>query len=348
MITKFSKGFYGKPREHAAFLSAVADGDCAEIEATLGLSGSERSFVDPFVNAMPRRAGADNRLLNMPLDSHPAPDSVEFLDELDIVYQVAEDRDIPLEELPKTLPRGYRELSPFLSETKVPAYKKGVAYGVDDQEWQMIQSGYEMGDVDLESERSTRIKTVRDAAAYVHKDHFLIPWLEVLSHIVKEGAPLKVPEALEVPHLDHTANFAIYGEPFWAGVLGEVLAMVGHVSFHMKWQEMYPRPEEIGHFYGKPHLGLAYPEGSPMHPSRNAMHSAVALAMAEAIKLISDPSYRLALTGETLGSSVDLKADNVGYFRVLGGVHYPSDHDSFRMIAKEVAEVVVSKYLRAR
>lgn len=352
MITKFSKGFYGKPREHAAFIRAVKEGDCSEILSTIALSGSQRPFTDPFVNAMPRRAAASNALLNMALEPNPEPDSAEHLDEMDIVYKLAELRDLPLDDIAKEidLPRGYTELSPFLEDVRVPKYAPGHDYGMDEKEWQDIQRGMFMGE--QLTDGKTKIKTGRDSAAYVKGDHFLKIWLDVLHIIVMEGVELKEPDRMDIPTVSDGGgfeNFAIYGEPFWAGVLGEVLRVVGHVSFYKKWELLFPRPEEGGHFYGMGHLPLAYAEGSPMHCARNAMHSAAALALAYAIQLmVKDPNTRLNFTGASITDSTNLLADNTGYFRVTAGVHYPSDHDSFRMIAKAVAEDVVSTYLRAR
>jgi hypothetical protein len=354
MITQFSKGFLGEPKKFAAFKAAVLEGDCNEIAIAASCSGGNRRFVDATVHASPNAIKGDSALYRIPLAANPAPDTPEFIEELQGVADMAKMRDEPLESLSSSLPRGYWEVSPILQEVvaqeKRPTYD-AVDYMASKESWRNVQHGL----VPLEELKTgsnmRSIKTLRDAAAYVHDDDPLAPFILLAKKILSEGFMVDAPDNMkDVSGFGRLGNFAVYGAPFVFGVLGEVLRVTGNISFYHKWTEWYPRPEEAAPFYDMGYLPMAYPEGSPMHPARNAMHSAAALALAYAlIRLFQSSSdHALAYSGESIRDTALLLADNVGYFRIHGGVHYASDHTSFIPVAEAIAESVVGRLLRPR
>jgi len=350
MITQFSKGFYGKPRDHAAFVKAVHEGDCSEIAATAAHSGSKRKFTDAFVMATPDAMQPDFRVQRIKPAETPQPDSIEFLDELEQVYSLCNQLDQNLDDLDGRFPRGITEVSPVLLEPEfyIRPYEKGVDYGVSEKDWQAIQSGADLKFDQGEGKRKRQIKTVRDAATFVHNDDPLAPWEHLLQIILMEQVEKVLPKEFDNEYYDVHDWFVLFGTPFYKGVLGEALRMLGHPSFYWKWMSMYPRPEEVGHHYGKEHLPLAFAEGSPMHPSRGAMHSMAAKVLGWILKLMFKAETMLKFTGESITSTVNHLQDNIGMFRLCGGVHYMSDHTCVDPIAEAVARSVVAKYIGRR
>lgn len=354
MITQFSKGFLNQRKEHAAFRRAVMEGDCNEIAIAASCSAGERGFVDAVVHASPRAIKADASMYRVPLADSPAPDTAEFVAELTEVSELAEMRDMKLSDLPESLPEGYRVVSPVLQ--RVVAMEERPAYGPTDymktkRRWENIQAGMFPTEMLDTAKRMTEIVTVRDSAAYVHNDDPLAPFVEMAKILFSEGFEIDAPETMtDASGFGRLARFAVYGLPFVLGVLGEVLKATGNVSFYHKWTEWYPRPEEAGPHYDLGYIPMAYPEGSPMHGSRNAMHSAAALALAYALLELfkSSRSKTVQFTGRSLEDSLQLLADNIGYFRVNAGVHYRSDHTSFIPVAQAIAKNIVERLLRPR
>lgn len=345
MIDSFAKGFYGRPREYAAFRSAVKEGDRAEIAATLALVKPERPMVDAFCFGAPRALTLTSNIISRRnQDDGPQVGSVEFMDELQQVVDLAAMRDIALDELPRSLPRGLRELSPFLERVRVPKFTPGKDYGTEKAEFESIQRG-DAKDLP-ESEGTTRIKTGRDAAAFVHSDSPTAPWITMVETLLKEGVEQILPEGWDGLQFDHHQFFTLYGAPFFHGVIGEGVRKSGHLSFPKKWDICMPRPEEMAPRYDMGYLPLAYPEGSPMHPARYAMHSAAALVCAFLILKFFKGDAVVEHTGTTVRESAMLLADNIGYFRLHAGVHYASDHTTARQACELLADDIAKPYLQ--
>lgn len=127
-------------------------------------------------------------------------------------------------------------------------------------------------------------------------------------------------------------------------LMGWAAHAVSPNSFAAKWHFMMPRPEEVAGAIARGELEAPYevemalydmiskedliadqrkftlyPEGSPDHPSYNAMHSAAAGAAATVVKFMFD------LSDEDL-HMVNLTAHNMAFFRTVAGVHYPQDN----------------------
>src|SRR5205814_6407571 len=97
--------------------------------------------------------------------------------------------------------------------------------------------------------------------------------------------------------------------------------------------------------YGSYLLPMAYPEGSPLHPSYGAGHATVAGASITVLKALFDENYvipnpvvpsadglsLIPYTGPdadklTVGGELNKLAANVAIGRNFGGVHYRSDY----------------------
>lgn len=127
-------------------------------------------------------------------------------------------------------------------------------------------------------------------------------------------------------------------------------------SFCAKWHFMMPRPEEVAgaivrnEIDAPEHVKLqlfdmvsrqslladqrkftTYPEGSPNHPSYNAMHSAAAGAAATVVKVVMELSKQ-----DT--DMINLTARNMAYFRTTAGVHYPQDNKTGLWLGQETVK----------
>jgi hypothetical protein len=131
-----------------------------------------------------------------------------------------------------------------------------------------------------------------------------------------------------------------------ADAMGWAARAVSPNSFAAKWQFMVPRPEEVvaavlsgavdapwairtliealgdtADMAYDPRKLTQFPEGSPNHPSYNAMHAAAAgaqLAVAQTLLQLNSPNL----------TSLRRAAHAMAYYRTWAGVHYPMDNTS--------------------
>lgn len=335
MRNEFHKG-WTDPRLFNAFKYAMHAGDCSEVAGVVEAQGAERKPVDTFVFAMPQ---AHRRAERTPLASNYKIDDAEFLDELDMVIEVADMRDEKLEDLPKTLPRGFRDLHPILENYKVPQYAQGKDYG---SRIKSIAAGDKQDPIKYSKMKN--IVTARDACSFVHTDDPMQPWEDAMRVLFNERVPQKLPKSIDTI-LDGQSRFTVFGVPFMKGMLGEALREGGFASFRAKWLNLRMRPEEATVLFYEKSLKMAYPEGSPMHPSFPAMHSMAALVQAFLLLEFFEGDFVMS-HGETVEDYLMHLADNIGYFRVLAGVHYPSDHTAYVPVAAAIAASVAAPFLR--
>lgn len=337
----FRKGFTD-PSLHEAFIQAVADGDCAEIAAVVQAARIERLPADAMILGMPRAMAANSRALN---DSslHTAPEfgTADYLEGLELIHELAGMRDRPLSDNDDSLPEGYRVVSPWLADTEVLKYPSGVDFGGNAQSHAEIQSGRIQEAIDTDD--YTLIETGRDAASFVHSDNPITPWLRLAEDAIADGAALKMGASVQTK-LPGQSNFVTYGFPFVLGVLGKALEQAGYLSFTLKWRDFAPRPEESSPVLNKGYLTVAYPEGSPMHCSDPAMHSMAACVAKHVLLKLLDGSHVFEETGRSLKQEAELLADNVGYFRVHAGVHFPWEHTHADARAAVLAEEICRAY----
>ena len=146
-------------------------------------------------------------------------------------------------------------------------------------------------------------------------------------------------------------------------------AMAGRVHNHIKGYASYELHEEllnsdavnrIANKYGTYFLPMAYPEGSPTHPSYPAGHATVAGACATVLKavfnedfVIPDPvtttngTSLVAYTGGdelTLGGEFNKLASNIALGRDAAGVHYRTDGSEGLLVGEQQAIGLLQDY----
>lgn len=347
-VTRYRKGFSDE-KEHQLFIDSVHEGDAKQICAVLKNihEADLRLPVDALVNAVPRAIAHDrSAAAHASVTNYPAFGSTDHTESLRLVHELSKMRDTPLEELSTDLPKGLRVVSRYLNDVMVKKYAEGKDYGKTAAQHKKIQSGAKLATDQGNGE--TYILTGRDAAAYVHADDPVWPWMRMVKDLLAQQIPPTMPEEMQAP-FPAQASFSVYGEPFFIGILGEALRKIGMLDFHLKWRDMLPRPEESGPVLLSEYISQAYAEGSPMHPRGPAMHSGAAWAGNAVIKRFwpDDQEYYPmadmdAYGPTTIHEEADLLADNVGYFRLHAGVHEEADH----LLAREPAEMVVNDMTR--
>lgn len=336
----YQKGL--KNQENAAALQdAIQEGDCDEIAALVNGIGAERLPVDTFVMGVPRVMRAPRQVMRLPITQNPLFGDDDFIKEVHQLKDLAEMRDYKMTELPLSLPKGLRQVSMYLADEMVPDYEAGKNYGTDKRSWSKIQAGDMFAKPDG---KMVSIKTPRHCAAYVHDDSPIMPWFKFLKSLIDNDMPRKMPAAMET-RFKGQSNFVLMGMPFYMGLLGEALKMAGYVSFTTKWTLFTPRPEEAAPALDLGYLSQTYPEGSPTHPSRFAMHSFAALVLMYVLLMMFEGDAMLP-HGETVEDEAMLLADNIGYWRLWAGVHYRSDHEACHERAKATAEYLCNQYFR--
>ena len=101
--------------------------------------------------------------------------------------------------------------------------------------------------------------------------------------------------------------------------------------------------------YGTALLPMAFPEGSPMHPSYGAGHATVAGACVTMLKALFDPTATLARSGWdglTVGGELDKLAANIAIGRNASGVHYRSEYAKSVGLGEAVAIAILQEHAR--
>lgn len=323
----------------AEFREAVSKGDCYRINRSIAAESADRKPVDAMVFAMRMPGMPTNQLSNLGGDIMTDARKAE----LHQIAELAEMRDEKLDNLSSLLPRGMRELSFFLEDELVPKYEPGKNYMTTTKAWESVQRGDKKRKIAYSG--TTKIETLRDAASYVHSDNPVELWGRVAVQLLQWGVPMRTQERMNDYDGVGPDRFVCFGAPFMLGLMGHGVMVSGPLSFREKWRQFVPRPEQLSKMWLDMLIPMAYPEGSPMHPSRPAMHSFAALICCFMLLEIFDGLYMLP-TGRTVEEELRLLADNVGYFRVHAGVHYQSDHDDAVEVCRTAAKTIVSRFLR--
>ena len=228
------------------------------------------------------------------------------------------------------------------------------------------------------------LSTLRDGATYVHHDTPVTSGINALNILYTIGCPYD--EGLRLGESGEDA-FVNIGP----GDLYDLLTRVSHVAllcaWYQKWHLLRLRPEVFGmhvdtakregHSNGIHHdllesevlvktnqelqsyvLSMAYPEGSPCHPSDPAGHATFSGAVVTVMKAFFDDSHPIELwepsvdglslvnTGEmsTVGKELDKMASNIATFRNAAGVHYRSDALGIEL-GEELAILMIKEHL---
>lgn len=234
------------------------------------------------------------------------------------------------------------------------------------------------------------IRSMRDLAHYVHFDQLYQAGLNACLLLLELGAPA---DAGNPYHESRTqAGFVTYGPPNVLSMVCEVATRALKAVWWQKWcVHRRVRPEAFAgmvHFlksgqrktcdypldetlmssaaaeriqlrFGSYLLPMAYPEGSPMHPSFGAGHGAVAGACVTMLKAWFEETWQLPRTvmanrdgtklmewkGEPLnvGSELNKLAANIAVGRNVAGVHWRSDYIESVKLGEAVAICVLAQ-----
>ena len=230
----------------------------------------------------------------------------------------------------------------------------------------------------------------RSGAAFVHVDElyqaYFMAALNLLDVMKATSYDVNNPYNKGMPCAPVEAGFATFGNPHVATLVAEVATRALKAQWYQKWfVHRTLRPEAYGglvHFQktGEKDYGLhpsilsskalaacfakhntyllpmAFPEGSPQHPSYGSGHATVAGACATIIKAFFNEDMPITApmqatqdgtalepyTGKdkasmTVQTEANKIAGNVGMFRNHAGVHWRSDHNQSILLGEQIA-----------
>jgi hypothetical protein len=255
----------------------------------------------------------------------------------------------------------------------------GVDYMTRYDDWLAVQNGGVAG-TDQYDPTHRYIRSGRDLAEWVHIDVLFQAYFNALLILFGLGAPLDANNPYNTSQSQK--GFGTFGAPYIASLLCEVAkpalkavwyqkwfvhrrlrpeAFAGRVHNHVTKAATYPiHPEtlnsqalvELFSRYGSYLLPMAFPEGSPTHPSYGAGHATVAGACVTVLKAFFDESFvipnpvqassdglsLLPYAGPTLtvGGELNKLASNVAIGRNIAGVHWRSDATESLKLGEEL------------
>lgn len=230
------------------------------------------------------------------------------------------------------------------------------------------------------------IRNGRDLADYVHNDSPPMPYVNAGFILLSLGKDALDPAN---PFLNNATQkgFVEYGNPDMCYLVSVAAEMALRAAWYFKWQvHRRVRPEVVG-FYahqqktnttdyglhsdlmnsnaltqvfnwnGTYFLPMAYPEGSPTHPSYPAGHAVVAGACVTILKAFFNEDFVIpnpvmpnvdndelvAYTGDdlTVGGELNKLAANIALGRDIAGVHYRSDGVQGILLGEQVALAIL-------
>jgi membrane-associated phospholipid phosphatase len=268
----------------------------------------------------------------------------------------------------------------------------GVDYLTDEASWLAAQQGNGSSNDSLNIDPTPRLlRSGRDLAQWVHVDLLYQGYLEAVLVLNTHNAPLSPQNPYRTSKTQN--GFGTLGGPFIQSLMAEVARRALQAQWFQKWYvHRALRPEAYGalvHFQitqgrypfikkqvldsqavkmtfaqNNTHLlPIAFPEGSPTHPSYGAGHATVAGACVTILKAVYDESTPIATlfppvvsaadglsllpyTGPdagqmTVGCELNKVAMNVANGRNIAGVHWHSDAVASLFVGEQVAMSVL-------
>lgn len=278
-------------------------------------------------------------------------------------------------------PFGAQDIDP-----RVNTYAAGVDYLTDTGEWLARQNGVNPSFANVPGGRAF-MRSGRDMGAWVHVDVLFQAYFQAFLVLASSGVPANPGNPY---HASATqVGFGTFGGPHFATLVCEVATRALKTVWFQKWYvHRRLRPEvflgrthhqlvgakdygihrdvlesaavaESFRRHGTHHLPVAFPEGSPTHPSYGAGHATVAGACVTILKALFDaerpvteffpvvePSddgqallpYGGGDAGQmTLAGELNKLASNVATGRNIAGVHWRSDGSESIRLGEEVA-----------
>ena len=269
----------------------------------------------------------------------------------------------------------------------------GQDFGTGFEEWLALQRGAEPSTGTALDTSRRYIATGRDLAEYVHNDVSYQAYLTAALVLFAFGDEALDP-GIPFPESVTQTGFVTLG----VTEIADLVAKAAHAALKAAWFQKWLvhrrlRPEvfaaraslqasgardydvhtglldstaadQLLSRQGSLLLPLAFPEGSPTHPSYPAGHAAMAGACATVLKAFFREDFELpepveasadgqrldAWTGAplTVGGEIDKLASNVSLGRDIAGVHYRSDGIDGMALGEVVALGILQDYARSR
>jgi hypothetical protein len=267
-------------------------------------------------------------------------------------------------------------------------YLPNIDYGTNFQEWLEIQNGVDTGSRNQVDPQLRYRRNGRDLAAFTHVDVLYEAYFNALLVLFGIGAPVNPGNPYANSRIEN--GFGTFGGPDFAATVGEIAAKALNVVWYQKWfVHLRPRPEAFGgniqlvktgqgaesnvkpsnvvlnsqalqqsfNKYGSWLLSLAFPEGSPAHPSYPTGHGTVGGACITVLKFFFDGTYVIPnpvvptddglslnpYTGSDAGQlTVNGELNKLGHNVTFGhgihaGIHWRSDSDTSLLLGEAVA-----------
>jgi membrane-associated phospholipid phosphatase len=261
----------------------------------------------------------------------------------------------------------------------------GQNYMTDFDSWLSVQSGVNPGQADLFDPTLRYLRNGRDLSQWVHMDVLFQAYFQALLVLSSIGAPTD--DGNPYKSSPTQMGFGTFGDPHITALVCEVATRALKAVWNQKWLvhrrarpevfaervdrkayhgANYPVHSEIlssvttgsrlGGYLpaGNAFLPMAFPEGSPLHPSYGAGHASVAGACVTVLKAWFDESHVLEnpvvpdSSGQvlvpysgtenlTVGGELNKLASNVALGRNTAGVHWRSDATESLLLGEAVA-----------
>ncbi len=254
------------------------------------------------------------------------------------------------------------ELIDSRQQTVVP----GIDYMTEFGEWLSVQNGFQRGPNQFDS-TPRYIRNGRDLTAFVHVDALFQAYL--LAGLVL--SQLKAPSNPGNPYRSSQTQtgFGTFGAPFMLTILVEGCTRALKAVWYQKWfvhrrlrpevfaarvhnvktrRADYPihpdvldsqAADEIARSTGSYLLPMAFPEGSPLHPSYGAGHATVAGCCVTMLKAMFDGSVKIA---DLLRASSEYLAPVVSSRDGLSLVPYEGDDIESMTVEGELNKVAAN------
>jgi hypothetical protein len=266
-------------------------------------------------------------------------------------------------------------------------YLPNIDYGTNFQEWLEIQNGVDTGSRNQVDPQLRYRRSGRDLAAFTHVDVLYEAYFNALLVLFGIGAPVNPGNPYANSHVEN--GFGTFGGPDFAATVGEIAAKALNAVWYQKWfVHLRPRPEAFGgniqlvktgqgaesnvkpsnvvlnsqalqqsfNKYGSWLLSLAFPEGSPAHPSYPTGHGTVGGACITVLKFFFDGTYVIPnpvvptddglslnpYTGSDAGQlTVNGELNKLGHNVTFGhgihaGIHWRSDSDTSLLLGEAI------------
>lgn len=280
-------------------------------------------------------------------------------------------------------------------DQRVRPAKAGVDYMTSFDDWRKIQDGEKPATTDQFETTPRFITTPRDLATYVHFDALYEAYLNACLILLEIGAAPNSGLPFE-PGASRQEGFGTFGGAHALSLVTEVATRALKCIWRQKWMvHRRARPEAVGGLLechrmkpggpqspvpfiepladlledagvlpavlaakGSHLLPMAFPEGSPMHPSYGAGHATVAGACVTILKALFDETHPLPfafranpadngatledVTGSlsealTVGGELNKLCSNISIGRDMAGVHYFTDYIESIRLGEQVA-----------